>query len=87
MMRDEDSPELVEDDPTHANDLRPRADTGRRTRSYKSAEFLAGRDAGFKDGVEGALAALKIELVRAGCSEDEVKHIVARVRASAAERR
>jgi hypothetical protein len=86
-MRDDDSPELVEDEPTEANDNRPREDSGRHTRAYKSAEFLAGRDAGFKDGLEVTLEALKVELVRAGCSEDEVKHIVARVRGSAAARR
>jgi hypothetical protein len=29
------------------------------------------------------VTALRVELVRAGCTEDEIKHIVARVRAGA----
>lgn len=86
-MRDDDAPEIVEDEPTRSDNLRPLDDSGPRTRAYKSAEFLAGRDAGIHEGIEVAVAALKVELVRAGCSEDEVKHIVARVRGSAAERR
>jgi hypothetical protein len=87
-MRDDDVPEIfIDDEPTLSNDTRSTGDSGRHTRAYKSAEFLAGRDAGFSEGVEAAVTALKTELLRAGCSDDEVKHITARVRGSAAERR
>jgi hypothetical protein len=85
MVPDDDSPEVFEDEPTHLYDMQPLAATERQTRSYKSAEFLAGREAGFKEGVDAAVAALRVELIRAGCTEDEIKHIVARVRAGAGE--
>jgi hypothetical protein len=85
MVPDDDSPEVFEDEPTHLDDMQPLAATERQTRSYKSAEFLAGREAGFKEGVDAAVAALRVELIRAGCTEDEIKHIVARVRAGAGE--
>lgn len=81
MARDEDSPEEFEDEPTHLDEMQPLG--GRQTRAYKTAEFLAGRDAGLKEGIDAAVTALRVELVRAGCTEDEIKHIVARVRAGA----
>jgi hypothetical protein len=59
---------------------------GQQTRAYKSAEFLAGREAGFKEGIDAAVAALRAELIRARATEDEIKHIVARVRAGSASR-
>jgi len=83
MVPDDDSPELFEDEPTHLDEMRPLGSSERQTRTYKSAEFLAGREAGFKEGVEAAVAALRVELIRAGCTEDEIKHIVARVGAGA----
>lgn len=81
MAPDDDSPELFEDDPTHLDEMKPLGGSERQTRTYKSAEFLAGRDAGLKEGVEATVTALREELVRAGCTEDEIKHIIARVRA------
>jgi hypothetical protein len=83
MVQDDDSPELFEDEPTHLDEMKPIGASERQTRNYKSAEFLAGREAGFKEGVDATVAALRLELIRAGCTEDEVKHIVARVRAGA----
>jgi hypothetical protein len=80
MAPDDDSPEAFEDEPTHLDEMDPLSVSERQTRTYKSTEFLAGREAGFKDGVDAAVAALTGELVRAGCTEDEIKHIVARVR-------
>jgi hypothetical protein len=65
------------------DEMDPLVSSGQQTTAYKSAEFLAGRQAGFKDGVEAAIAALSAELVRARCTEDEVKRITARVRAGA----
>ena len=64
MVRDDDSPEAFEDEPTHLDEMKALGD--RQTRTYKTAE-----------------TALRVELVRAGCTEDEIKHIVARVRAGA----
>jgi len=81
---DDDSPEAFEDEPTHLDEMQPLGASERQTRTYKTSEFLAGRDAGLKEGVDAAVAALRVELVRAGCTEDEIKHIVARVRAGAA---
>jgi hypothetical protein len=80
---DDDSPEAFEDEPTHLDEMQALNVSERQTRTYKTAEFLAGRDAGLKEGVDAAVAALRVELVRAGCTEDEIKHIVARVRAGA----
>jgi len=88
MVPDDDSPELFEDETTHLDEVKPLGPSERQTRTYKSEEFLAGRDAGLKEGMkegmEAAVTALRLELVRAGCTEDEIKHIVARVRAGAA---
>ena len=83
MVPEDDSPEFFEDEPTHLDEMQPLGVSERQTRAYKSAEFLAGREAGLKEGVDAAVAALRLELVRAGCTEDEIKHIVARVRAGA----
>ena len=83
MAPDDDSPEPFEDEPTHLDEMQPLGASERQTRTYKTAEFLAGRDAGLKEGVDAAVAALRVELVRAGCTVDEIKHIVARVRAGA----
>jgi hypothetical protein len=83
MVQDDDSPEILEDEPTRLDEILPLGPSERQTRAYKSEEFLAGREAGLKEGVDAAVAALRVELVRAGCTEDEIKHIVARVRAGA----
>ena len=83
MVQDVDSPEFFEDEPTHLDEMQPVGASERQTRAFKSAEFLAGREAGLKEGIDAAVAALRLELVRAGCTEDEIKHIVARVRAGA----
>jgi len=83
MVPDDDSPEFFEDEPTHLDELQPLGASERQTRAYKSAEFLAGRETGLKEGVDATVDALRVELVRAGCTEDEIKHIVARVRAGA----
>ncbi len=84
MAPDDDAPDLFEDEPTHLDEMRPIASSERQTRTYKSAEYLAGRDAGLKEGIDATVAALREELVRAGCTEDEIKHIIARVRAGTA---
>jgi hypothetical protein len=83
MAPEDDSPEFFEDEPTHLDEMQPLGVSERQTRAYKSAEFLAGREAGLKEGIDTTVAALRVELVRAGCTEDEIKHIVARVRAGA----
>ena len=85
MAPDDDSPDVFEDEPTHLDEMKPLAASERQTRTYKSEEFLSGREAGLNDGIEAAVAALRLELIRAGCTEDEIKHIVARVRAGAGE--
>ena len=80
---DDDVPEIFADEPTDEIEAASDADD---TRAYKSVEFLAGREAGFKEGVEAAVAALRDELVRAKATSDEIKHIIARVRAGSAQR-
>jgi hypothetical protein len=79
---DDDAPEAFDDEPTHMDEAGPLAEQD--TRAYKSVEFLAGREAGFAEGVEAAVAALRNELVRARCTEEEIKLIIARVRAGSA---
>jgi hypothetical protein len=87
MAPDDDPPELFDDEPTHLDEIKPLGISERQTRTYKSAEYLAGRDAGLKEGIDATVAALREELVRAGCTEDEIKHIIARVRAGAGAQR
>ena len=87
MAPDDDPPELFEDEPTHLDEMKPLGISERQTRTYKSAEYLAGRDAGLQEGIDATVAALRDELVRAGCTEDEIKHIIARVRAGAGAQR
>ncbi len=92
MAPDDDEPELFDSEPTHLDEVGPvpsaeirSVPTGeRQTTTYKSAEYLAGRDAGLKEGIDAAVAALREELIRAGCTEDEIKHIIARVRTGTA---
>jgi hypothetical protein len=86
MAADDDPPDAFDDEPTHLDGAGPLPVTERHTQAYsKSPEFLAGREAGFeagfKEGTDVVIEALKVELVRAGCTKDEIGHIVARVRA------
>jgi hypothetical protein len=69
--------------PEHIGDsARPIAVRERNTKTYShSAEFLAGREAGYKQGIDAAILALRDELVKAGCTKDEIAHIVACIRA------
>ena len=85
---DDDAPEAFEDEPTSLDETNRLSVSGtdQPTRAYKSAEFLSGREAGFKEGIDAAVAALRAELIRARATEDEIKHIVARVRAGSASR-
>ncbi|HVY40598.1 MAG TPA: hypothetical protein VHM31_21820 [Polyangia bacterium] len=85
---DDDAPEPFDEEVTSLDETNrlPVSRPDQQTRAYKSAEFLAGRDAGFKEGVDAAVAALSAELIRARATEDEIKHIVARVRAGSVSR-
>ena len=83
---DDDAPEGFDSEPTHMDEMDPLESSQKQTRAYKSEEFLAGQQAGFRDGVEAAVSALRAELIRARCTEDEIKHIIARVRAGTASR-
>jgi hypothetical protein len=83
---DDDDPDRFDSEPTPLDVMDPVDSSGQQTQAYKSAEFLAGQQTGFKDGVEAAVGALRAELIRARCTEDEIKHIVARVRAGTASR-
>ena len=87
MVPDDDAPDAFEDEPTHLDKSGPLPVSERDTKTFKSAEFLAGREAGLKEGVEAVIAALRVELVRAGCTEDEIVHIVARVSTRTQKRR
>ena len=66
----------------------PVAVNERNTGTYSgSPEFVAGREAGyetgFKEGVEKALTALRVELMRAGATNDEIDRVAARIRSVA----
>ena len=82
MAADEDPPDAFDNEPTHLDGAGPLPVAERNTQTYsKSPEFLAGREAGFKEGTDVVIEALKVELVRAGCTKEEIGHIVARIRA------
>jgi len=93
-MAFDDTPEPFADDPT-SQDSRvlsersgPVPSSERTTGTYSgSPEFVAGREAGpeagFKAGVEKALAALRVELTRAGATLDEIDRVAARIRSVA----
>jgi hypothetical protein len=82
MAPDDEPPDAFDDEPTNIDRSGPVPVSERDTRTYnKSPEFLAGREAGFKEGTDVVIAALRVELVRAGCTKEEIGHIVARIRA------
>jgi hypothetical protein len=86
MAPDDEPPDAFDSDPTNIDidNSRPVSVNERNTQTYnKSPEFLAGREAGFKEGTDVVIEALKVELVRAGCTKEEIGHIVARIRAGA----
>ena len=89
MPADDDPPDTFDNDPTNIEPVNvelssPLSVSRRDTQTYsKSPEFLAGREAGFKEGTDVVIEALKVELVRAGCTKEEIGHIVARIRAGA----
>jgi hypothetical protein len=92
VVPDDDPPDAFDDEPTSLDALGPIpvaessgpvAVPERNTKTYShSAEFLAGREAGYKQGIDAAITALREELVKAGCTRDEIAHIVARIRAN-----
>ena len=95
MAADDDAPDSFDDDPTNldrSGALRERSGpvpvNERNTGTYSgSPEFVAGREAGyetgFKEGVEKALTALRVELMRAGATNDEIDRVAARIRSVA----
>ena len=95
MVADDDAPDSFDDDPTNldrSGALRERSGpvpvNERNTGTYSgSPEFVAGREAGyetgFKAGVEKALTALRVELMRAGATNDEIDRVAARIRSVA----
>jgi hypothetical protein len=84
MPPDDEPPDSFDSDPTNIDSEGPLTATRRDTLTYnKSPEFVAGREAGFKEGTDVVIEALKVELVRAGCTKEEIGHIVARIRAGA----
>jgi hypothetical protein len=92
---DDDAPDTFDDDPTNLDrggTVRDRSGpvpvNERNTGTYSgSPEFVAGREAGyetgFKSGVEKALTALRVELMRAGATTDEIDRVAARIRSVA----
>jgi hypothetical protein len=82
---DDDSGAFFDDGPTHIDEAAPLEDPEQDTTAYKSLEFLAGREAGYREGFNAAIGALRVELVRAGCTEDEIKSILSRVGAGVGE--
>ena len=95
MAGDDDAPDSFDDDPTNldrSGTMRDRSGpipvNERNTGTYSgSPEFVAGREAGyetgFKAGVEKALTALRVELTRAGATNDEIDRVAARIRSVA----
>jgi hypothetical protein len=95
LAPDDDAPEAFDDDPTNldrSGTLRERSGpvsmNERKTGTYSgSPEFVAGREAGyeagFKAGVDKALTALRVELMRAGATNDEIDRVAARIRSVA----
>lgn len=95
MAPDDDAPDTFDDDPTNLDrsgtlrdTSRPEPVNERNTGTYAgSPEFVAGREAGyetgFKAGVDKALAALRVELLRAGATNDEIDRVAARIRSVA----
>ena len=95
MAGDDDAPDSFDDDPTNldrSGTMRERSGpipvNERNTGTYSgSPEFVAGREAGyetgFKAGVEKALTALRVELMRAGATNDEIDRVAARIRSVA----
>jgi hypothetical protein len=92
---DDDAPDSFDDDPTNldrSGTMRERSGpipvNERNTGTYSgSPEFVAGREAGyetgFKAGVEKALTALRVELMRAGATNDEIDRVATRIRSVA----
>ena len=95
MAGDDDAPDSFDDDPTNldrSGTMRERSGpipvNERNTGTYSgSPEFVAGREAGYetgvKAGVEKALTALRVELTRAGATNDEIDRVAARIRSVA----
>ena len=87
------TPDEFEEDPTRREsgaivpeDRGPQPASERNTGTYSgSPEFVAGQESGykvgFKAGVDRALAALRVDLLRAQCTEEEIARVVARIRA------
>ena len=89
-MASDDTPEPFDDAPTSQDRSVLPERSGpvpmneRNTGNYSgSPEFVAGREAGFKAGVEKALTALRVELTRAGATSDEIARVAARIRSVA----
>lgn len=71
-----------DEDPTH-RDPSPAEPV---TEPHHSLDFLAGREAGFSEGVAQALAALEIELKKAQLTPAEIARIRSRVQTGAHDR-
>ena len=97
---DDHTPESFEEGPTNLDPSGavperrepPVPASERNTGTYAgSPEFVAGREsgyeAGFKAGVEKALAALRAELTRAGATPEEIDRVAARIKSVAGARR
>lgn len=56
------------------------------TAPHRSMDYLAGRETGYREGVNAACAVLAPELRRAGVSEAEIPRIALRVRQGAEDR-
>jgi hypothetical protein len=96
---DDGTPEPFEDAPTNLDPAgtipeqsEPVPASERKTGTYAgSAEFVAGREAGyeagFKAGVERAITALRTELKRAQCTDEEIARVVQRIRVGTSRKR
>lgn len=66
-----------DDDPTHLDEI-PVLDEPD-TAKHKSLDYLAGREKGFSEGIEAVVAALKIELERAGVVDNDCRRFISKV--------
>lgn len=71
-----------DDDPTDLDGYVLDPDTDK----HHSLDYLAGREAGFSEGVEAAIAALRYELSRAGVVGNELEKISGRIKLVALEK-
>lgn len=73
-----------DDDPTNLDEISVLDESD--TAKHKSIDYLAGREKGFGEGVEAAVKALEVELIKTNITGKECQKILNRVRTGGLER-